>query len=55
MQARYEIFRAGSMTSWESFCDKVAEFLTQIGRDRVISVSQSEDDNSAVFVVWYWE
>ena len=35
--------------------DRAVEFATQVGREKVISISHSEDRNNGVVVVWYWE
>ena len=54
MTAQHRIFRAGVFSTWSSVCDEVAGFLTEIGRENVIGLSQSEDRNSGVIIVWYW-
>jgi hypothetical protein len=54
MRAQFRVFKAGAFTSWDAMCQDVADFMTQVGRDRVIGVSQSEDNGTAVMVVWYW-
>ena len=53
MRATYRIFR-GTMVSWDGLCDEATEFASGIGKDRVISISHSEDANDGVVVVWYW-
>ncbi len=55
MAVQFEVFKAGSFTSWDALMSRVADFATGIGRDRLISISHSEDNNLAVVVVWYWE
>src|SRR5947209_11663418 len=40
--ARYKIFRS-SLSTWESLFAEAAEFVTQVGPERVISVSHSAD------------
>lgn len=52
--AQYRVFKAGAFTSWAAMCDDVAHFLSTLGRQRVIGVSQSEDKDQAVIIVWYW-
>ena len=47
------IFR-GTFTTWQALLDKAGEFATRVGKDRLISLSHSEDDNDSVVVVWYW-
>jgi hypothetical protein len=54
-QMQYRMFRGGSFTSWEELFQEVADFATSVGRDRVASISHSEDQNVAVITVWYWD
>jgi hypothetical protein len=54
MKARFKIYRS-SWDSWETMCTQVAELLTDLGPNRVIGVSQSDDNNEGVLTVWYWE
>jgi GYF domain 2 len=49
----FEMFR-GTFESWESLFKKAADFATEIGRDRLIGISHSEDDDDGVVTVWYW-
>lgn len=51
---KFEIFR-GVMASWPELFQKAAEFATQIGRDRVITIAHSEDQQDGVVAVWYWD
>ena len=51
---KFEIFR-GIMASWEELFTRAAEFATEIGRDRVITISHSEDQQDGVVAVWYWD
>lgn len=53
MTVRYKIFR-GVFTTWESLLQEAADFATRIGKDRLISLSHSEDKSDGVVVVWYW-
>jgi hypothetical protein len=50
----YQIFRAGSFSTWDELFADVARFATLIGKDRVLTISHSEDNNDAVVTVWYW-
>jgi hypothetical protein len=50
---KYEVFR-GTLSSWDSLFADAAEMATQIGRERLISISHSEDKNDGVVTVWYW-
>ncbi|MDQ3440032.1 MAG: hypothetical protein M3478_06740 [Planctomycetota bacterium] len=54
MGATYRIFR-GSLVSWDQLLQEAAEFASSIGKDRMISISHSEDANDGVVVVWYWD
>jgi pimeloyl-ACP methyl ester carboxylesterase len=53
--ASHHIFRAGAFTSWDQLAQEVSDLLSSLGPDRVIAVSHSEDKQSAVVIVWYWE
>ena len=52
--AKYEIFR-GTFATWPALLDQAAEFATQLGRDRLITISHSEDKDDGVIAVWYWD
>ena len=54
MQAKFQIFKSYTQ-SWENLCTEAAAFATAQGRERLINISVSEDDNQGVIVVWYWE
>lgn len=43
------------MTTWPDLFKQAAEFSTQVGRDRLISISHSEDKEDGVVAVWYWD
>ncbi len=45
---------AALFTSWDSLLSQAAEFASSIGRERLITISHSEDENDGVVVVWYW-
>jgi len=49
---RYEVFR-GVMATWGLF-QQAAEFATRLGRDRLITIAHSEDQQDGVVAVWYW-
>lgn len=51
--ARYQFFR-GTWASWATLFDQAAQFATEVGRERVISISHSADHSDAVITVWYW-
>jgi hypothetical protein len=54
MQVKFQLFES-SLKSWKDLCAEAAAFATEKGRDRLISLSVSEDSNEGVVVVWYWE
>lgn len=51
---KFEIFR-GVIASWPDLFQQAAEFASQIGRDRVITIAHSEDQQDGVVAVWYWD
>jgi hypothetical protein len=51
---KFEMFR-GVMASWEQLFEEAAQFASSIGRDRLISISHSEDQDDGVVTVWYWD
>lgn len=50
---KFRMFR-GVMTSWPALFQSAAEFATDVGRDRLITISHSEDNEDGVIAVWYW-
>ena len=50
---RFEVFR-GVMASWPDLFQQASEFATQLGHDRLITISHSEDQQDGVVAVWYW-
>jgi hypothetical protein len=51
----FRTFRAGAFTTWAELFQEAADFAGRVGRDNLISISQSEDKGSAVVTVWYWQ
>jgi hypothetical protein len=49
----FQIFR-GTWASWEQLFDEAAFFATEIGPERVVSISHSADRSDGVVTVWYW-
>ena len=49
----YKVFR-GTFATWNSLFDEAAAFASQLGSDRLISISHSEDKDDGVVAVWYW-
>ena len=54
MQVKYQIFKSWTK-SWGTLCEEAAKFASEKGRDRLINVAVSEDQNEGVIIVWYWE
>jgi ATP-dependent Clp protease ATP-binding subunit ClpC len=62
MTARHRIFQSRSK-SWEDLCEEATAFATQLGPDKVISISVAASGGTDLFghgwsgliVVWYWE
>ena len=50
----YRAFQS-AFKSWDALFLQAAELATELGPERVISISHSEDHNNGVVVVWYWE
>lgn len=53
MRVKLRFFR-GTLTTWQSLFEEAAEFASMIGRERLISISHSEDSGKGVVTVWYW-
>lgn len=49
----YKYFR-GTFSSWANLFDEAADFATAIGKERLISISHSEDKDDGVVTVWFW-
>ncbi len=57
LPARRVAFRhfTSTWSSWESLFQEAADFASRVGPERLISISHSEDQNTGVVAVWYWE
>ena len=53
-EVAFEYFR-GAWSTWQDLFQQAAQFASQVGPGRVISVSHSEDHNDGVITVWYWK
>ena len=49
----YKYFR-GTFASWDDLFGEAAQFATQVGPERVVSISHSADRGNGVVTVWYW-
>jgi hypothetical protein len=54
VRVTWRVFRS-SFTSWEKLFDEASEFASEIGQERLISISHSADHHEGVVTVWYWE
>ena len=53
MTVRFKVYR-GIMASWDELFAEAAAFASTLDRDRLISISHSEDQQDGVVTVWYW-
>ena len=53
-RVRFEIFR-GILASWPELMEQAAQFASGLDRERLISISHSEDKEDGVIAVWYWD
>jgi hypothetical protein len=51
---RFKMFQ-GTFARWEELMAKAAAFATTVGRERLITIAHSEDENDGVIAVWYWD
>lgn len=49
----YRVFR-GTWASWDELFQQAAAFANELGPERVVSISHSEDKDDGVVAVWYW-
>lgn len=49
----FKYFR-GTWSTWDSLFSQAAQFATELGPERVVSISHSSDQNVGVVTVWYW-
>jgi len=54
MQVSFQVFKS-STKSWTDLCGEAAAFASEKGKERLINISVSEDQNEGVIVVWYWD
>jgi hypothetical protein len=50
MNVKYQIF-SGMFSSWEKLFSQAAEFAMEIGKDKLINISHSEDQVKGVVTV----
>jgi hypothetical protein len=54
MQVNFQVFKSYTK-SWANLCREAATFASEKGKERLINISVSEDQNEGVIVVWYWD
>jgi hypothetical protein len=54
MQVKFQVFKSYTK-SWANLCGEAAAFASEKGKERLINISMSEDQNEGVIVVWYWD
>ena len=54
MEVKFQIFKSWTK-SWDDLCAEAAAFASTKPRDRIITISVSEDQNEGVVIVWFWE
>jgi hypothetical protein len=52
--ARFKMFRS-ALSTWDTLFAEAAEFASQMGPERLISVSHSSDNGEGIVTVWYWD
>ena len=41
--------------NWQRLFEEAALFASELGRERLINISHSEDTNDGVVTIWYWD
>jgi hypothetical protein len=54
MRVQFKTFESQFLTR-QKMLQKAAEFATQMGPERLINVTHSEDHHESFITVWYWE
>ena len=55
MRMCYKKFRKGVLNTWDSVFEEACAFASEIGKDKVVSLSQSSDAADSFVIVWYWD
>ena len=45
----------GTLATWETLFGDAAVFAENVGRERLIGISHSQDHYEGVVAVWYWD
>jgi len=54
MYAHYRMFKS-SVKTWQTLLNEASDFASTIGEQRLINISHSCDQMTALVVVWYWD
>jgi hypothetical protein len=55
MSVTFRMFRGGPLIAWDALFQQAADFASDIGPDRLISISHSSDHSDGIVTVWYWQ
>ena len=53
MHVKFKVFRS-SLTTWNALFAKAAAFASQVGQQRLVGISHSQEGMEGVVTVWYW-
>ena len=53
-QVAFQYFQ-GAWSNWHTLFQQAAQFASELGPQRVISISHSEDHADGVISIWYWK
>ena len=53
LRVAFQMYR-GTFATWNQLFTEAAAFATRVGKDRLISISHSEDQGKGVVTVWFW-
>lgn len=53
MRVVYNHFR-GTFKSWKQLFQEASDFATEVGQERLISISHSAEGAEGIVTVWYW-
>ena len=54
MIVHYKMF-SSSFKTWPTLFNEASEFSSTLGEGRLINISHSCDNGTAVVTVWYWD
>ncbi len=54
MLVRFKAFES-QLSTRQKILQKAADFASQVGRERLISITHSEDRDDEVVTIWYWD